>query len=122
MAFRRQGDDRHRYFFVQYEARIPVYSFGKQVWRNINPATYFKDVNGDNLEMKPGAIYDIVITQPLSLKGVSIKAVNHPWCVAEICNNGMSLRRSSRELAGRAQKPSATCMGEYVAWEISTHS
>ena len=23
---------------------------------------------------------------------------------------------------GRAQQPSATCMGEYVAWEISTHS
>ncbi len=103
MVFRRQGNDRHRHFFVQYEARIPVYSFGKQLWRNINPATYFQDVNGDDLEMKPGAIYDIVITQPLSLKGVSIKAVNHPWCVAQICNNGISLRRSRRELADIAK-------------------
>ncbi len=102
MVFRRQGDDRNRYFFVQYEARIPVFSFGKQVWRNVTPAAYFRNGNGEDLAMKPGAIYDIVITQPIGLKGVSIDAVDHPWCIAKICN-GMNLNRSRRRLADVAE-------------------
>ena len=101
MVFRRQGDDRHRYFFVQYEARIPVYSFDKQVWRNVNPAAYFQGVKGAGLSRKPRAIYDTVITQPLSLKGVSVNAVNHPRCVAEACT-GIRLSRSRLKLANIA--------------------
>ena len=36
--------------------------------------------------MKPGAIYDIVVTQPLSLKEVSIDAVDHPNCISGECS------------------------------------
>lgn len=98
MVFRRTGSDRNRYFFIQYEAQIPIYSFGKNKWRNVDPAAYFQNANGEELAMKPGAIYDIVITHPVTLDRVSIDAVDHPRCISEICN-GMSLSRSRKRLA-----------------------
>jgi len=96
MVFRRRGDDRHRYFFVQHEAPIPIYSFGKTTWRTVRPETYFDD-GEDGLSLKPGAIYDIVITQALSLDKASVEAVNHPKCIPGKCG-GMS-QRQSREIA-----------------------
>jgi hypothetical protein len=103
MVFRREGRDRNRYFFVQYEARIPVYSFGKDRWRTVNPAAYFVKINGEELAMKPGAIYDIVITQPVSLERISIDATHHPYCVSGVCN-GLSLAQSRKLLAETALK------------------
>jgi len=97
MVFRRSGRDRNRYFFVQYEAQIPIYSFGKNKWRNVNPAAYFRYASSEELAMKPAAIYDIVITYPIMLDRVSIDAADHPRCISGICN-GMSLARSRRYL------------------------
>jgi hypothetical protein len=101
MVFRRTGSDRNRYFFIQYEAQIPVYSFGKNKWRTVNPSAYFQNTNGEELAMKPGAVYDIVITHPVALDRVSIDAVDHPWCISGNCN-GMSLSRSRKRLANVA--------------------
>jgi len=98
MVFRRTGSDRNRYFFIQYEAQIPVYSFGKNKWRNVNPAAYFQNAKGKELAMRPGAIYDIVITHPVTLDRVSIGAVDHPRCIPGNCI-GMSLSRSRKRLA-----------------------
>jgi hypothetical protein len=101
MVFRRKGSDRYRYFFIQYEAQIPVYSFGKNRWRNVKPVAYFQNTNGQELTMKPGAIYDIVITRPITLDCVSISAVNHPRCVSGNCN-GTTFSRNRRHLANVA--------------------
>jgi hypothetical protein len=42
MVFRRTGD-RHRIFFIQYEARIPIYSFDKNLWRQVDPEHYLHE-------------------------------------------------------------------------------
>lgn len=93
MAFRREGTDRNRYFFVQYESKIPIYNFGKITWRRITPRPYF---NKDEkwLRLKPGAIYDIVLTQPMSLDGASISGVKHDYCISGKCN-GCSIQKSN---------------------------
>jgi hypothetical protein len=101
MVFRRTGSDRNRYFFIQYEAQIPVYSFGKNKWRNVIPAAYFQNAKGEELLMRPGAIYDIVITHPVTLDRVSIEAVDHPRCISGLCN-GMRFSRSRKSLASVA--------------------
>ncbi|HMQ16904.1 MAG TPA: hypothetical protein PKC49_13110 [Phycisphaerae bacterium] len=93
MVFRRT-DDRHRYFFVQYEAQIPIFEFKGELWRKVNPAKYFDEATfGKGLSMKPGAIYDIVITTPLALSGASVRGVAHPKCVPEKCS-GWPLEKS----------------------------
>lgn len=94
MVFRRTGG-RKRYFFVQYEARIPIYSFGKKLWRKVDPyGGYFKKRDST-------AIWDIVLTQPLSIKDAIIKPVNHPKCISEKCNGSTvgSNRRALKEIA-----------------------
>jgi len=108
MVLRRQGTDRNRYFFVQYEARIPIYSFGKKVWRNVNPTAYFQKADGDTLAMKPGAIYDIVVTQPISLSHVSIASADHPRCISGTCN-GMGRVQSTKQLRKIA-------LGQFYQW------
>ncbi|MCH8292872.1 tetratricopeptide repeat protein [Candidatus Poribacteria bacterium] len=85
MVFRREGDDRNRYFFVQYEARIPIYSFEKTLWRSVKPTSYFQSVD-DGYAMKPGAIYDIVLTEPMGIDDVKIEAVKHPYCISKQCS------------------------------------
>ncbi len=85
MVFRREGDDRNRYFFVQYEARIPIYSFEKTLWRSVKPTSYFQSVD-DGYAMKPGAIYDIVLTEPMGIDDVKIEAVEHPYCISKQCS------------------------------------
>ena len=103
MAFKRKGrDNRIRYFFVQYEARIPIYRFEKQIWRNVKPSAYFREINAKELAMRPGVIYDIVVTQPIDLEGVTISAVSHPWCVSKACN-GMTLKSSRNHLSKIAE-------------------
>lgn len=87
MAFRRDGIDRNRYFFVQYEALIPIFSFEGKLWREVNPRSYFDKNNGKRLSLKRGAIYDLVLTQNLSLGEVdSIRAVSHPSCIPVKCS------------------------------------
>ena len=88
MVFRRVGS-RKRYFFVQYEAQIPIYSFGtkqssKEPWRRVKPDAYFDD-SGEQLSMVRGAIYDIVITTPVPLEHAEIRSVNHPKCIPGKC-------------------------------------
>ena len=91
MVFRRTSD-RKRYFFVQYEARLPIYSFGKKLWRNVNAASYFTKNGKTRLQKTAGAIYDIVITHPLSLAEVTIKGVNHPSCISKKCTGSNALK------------------------------
>ena len=51
--------------------------------------------------MKPGAIYDIVLTQPADLNDTEIESVNHPWCIYEKCEgmNRNDGRKVLREIA-----------------------
>ena len=95
MVFRREVG-RRRYFFIQYEARIPIYSFGEKLWRKVRPSYYFYE-SSSGLSLKPGAIYDIVLTQVTGLDDVTIEAVEHPWCINEKCQ-GMSKDEGSKEL------------------------
>jgi len=92
MVFRRKDENRLRYFFVQYEARIPIYSYGKNLWRKVDPTSYF---SGDDytLDLKPGAIYDVIVTEALQLGEAEIEAVNHPWCISEKCD-GLSASKA----------------------------
>ena len=88
MVFRRKDDDRLRCFFVQYEARIPIYSFGKDLWRKVDSYSYFQE-SDDSLGLKPGGIYDIALTESVELDESEIEAVNHPRCITQKCH-GMS--------------------------------
>jgi hypothetical protein len=78
MVFRRTSG-RERYFFVQYEARIPIYSFGKKLWRRVDPNHYFTNA-------KQGAIWDIVLTHPIAIENVVIRPVEHPKCIPKKCS------------------------------------
>jgi hypothetical protein len=77
MAFRRIGG-RKRFFFVQYEAQIPIYSFESKVWRTVIPVSYFTDAG-------IGAIWDIVLTQPIPIENAAITCVEHPSCIPAKC-------------------------------------
>jgi len=107
MVFRRTGNSRYRYFFVQYEARIPIYSFGSDLWRKVDPYSYFQRV-GSGLNLKRGGIYDIVLTEPAELIEIKIEAVEHPRCIYQKCK-GMSRddgKKALREIA----------LGEFYYW------
>ncbi|MGO8690144.1 MAG: hypothetical protein ACLQLG_10955 [Thermoguttaceae bacterium] len=77
MVFRRTSG-RHRYFFVQYETLIPIYSFEEKLWRSVQPSYYF-----DNAGV--GAIWDIVLTQPIPIDDITISPVDHPSCIPQKC-------------------------------------
>jgi hypothetical protein len=94
MVFQRIGTERKRYFFVQYESRIPIFSFGKNLWRTVNPEYYFNKSKG-RVTMRAGAIYDIVLTLPLPLTDYTIQAVNHPRCISGKCS-GTSTPQSQK--------------------------
>lgn len=101
MVFRRRSaDSRRRYFFVEYEARIPIYSYDENQWREVDPCSYFYE-DDNKLSMRPGAIYDIVLTEPISLKNSEIRPVNHPYCISGKCRGmGESQgRKILREIA-----------------------
>jgi hypothetical protein len=91
------------HFFVQYEAKVPVYSFRKNLWRTVNPAVYFQKSLDGSLGQKVGAIYDIIITQPISIKSATIQGVKHPRCIPRKCN-GVSLRESGLLIKKVARK------------------
>ena len=97
MVFRRESTDRNRYFFVQYESRIPIYSFDGDLWRKVNPKVYFQKHVAGTFSHKTGAIYDIVLTQPITLNNVSIKGVKHPSCIPQKCS-GLSTRKAQDEM------------------------
>jgi hypothetical protein len=103
MVFRRIGSDRHRHFFVQYEAKIPVYSFGKKLWRKVEPKKYFNKSGNGLFTLKRGAIYDIIITEPISTRNTTIKGVGHPHCIPEKCN-GMTSSISKKIVKRLAKK------------------
>lgn len=103
MAFRRGGQsERKRYFFVQYDAMIPIYSFKGDVWKRVNPESSFGNADGKILQLKNDAIYDIVLTSPVSLKkAMSIYGVRHYKCISNKCagiSSGKS-RKIMREIA-----------------------
>ncbi len=110
MVFRREDETRKRCFFVQYEARIPVYSFEPPasqgqtkepvLWRRVKADASFDESSG-GLSLKAGAIYDIVITHPIPLDGCSISGVKHPICIPGKCDgiDLMKSRKLAREIA-----------------------
>lgn len=85
IAFRRKGD-RHRYFFVQYEARIPIYSFKGDSWRKVNSKVYFDSSANSSLSLKERAIYDVILTTKIPLKNIEVEPVNHPQCITGKCS------------------------------------
>src|SRR5437588_2513233 len=86
MVVSRRDKDSNRYFFVQYHAGIPIFEFNGQLWRRVNPTSYFaKARRGDGLTLKSRAIYDLVLTTPLSLPGVQIRTVHHQQCIPAKC-------------------------------------
>jgi hypothetical protein len=104
IVFRRTDAMRHRHFFVQYEARIPIYSFKGEEWRTVDPKTYFEEDIVDGLNMKNHSIYDILVTQRLPLGEAIISAVAHPDCISKKCS-GSSLEENQDELShiGRSE-------------------
>ncbi|GAG39225.1 unnamed protein product, partial [marine sediment metagenome] len=60
---------------------------------------------------KPGAIYDIIITHPVSLHGVVIKGVNHPKCIPEKCD-GVTETQAERMVQKVAKKEWKYQMGQ----------
>lgn len=86
MVFWRKGD-RNRFFFVQYEAGIPIFEFKGKLWRKVNPSSYFDSWRrGHGLSLKRAAIYDIVITTPLKPRRASVRGVRHPACIPGKCS------------------------------------
>jgi len=102
MLFRREGGGRNRYFFVQYEAKIPVYSFKDNSWQKVNPDYYFRESGDEKLTMQVGAIYDIILTEPISIKGATIQGVKHPKCIPGKCK-GITIKKS-REIVTKIAK------------------
>ena len=103
MVFRRR-DNRDRYWFVQYEAGIPIFSRDDKPDRRVNPASYFSE-HGQHLRFKDHAIYELVITQPVTTKGITVEGVNHPKCIAGKC--GGSNLTASRSVVDKLARKSA---------------
>jgi hypothetical protein len=103
MVFRRRSaGSRRRYFFVEYEARIPIYSYDNNQWREVDPCSYFYEEDG-KLSKRLGAIYDIVLTESISLKDCEIRPVNHPFCISGKCS-GNGERQGRKLLRDIAKK------------------
>jgi hypothetical protein len=103
IAFRRKDDDdRNRIFFVQYEARIPVFRYEDKLWRNVDPFYYFRETAG-GVYLKDRAIYDIVLTEPVRLQNAVVEAVTHRNCISRKCT-GVTRRGGERVLKQMATK------------------
>ena len=87
MVFRR-NEGRDRDFFVQHEGPLPVFSFRDKSRiiskRRVNPGHYFDQTAGE-YSLKCGAIYDLVLTQPLPLDECEVHGANHPRCIPSKC-------------------------------------
>lgn len=103
MVFRRGNQsERKRYFFVQYDAMIPIYSFKGDIWRRVNSEAYFDNDSDKILQLRKGAIYDIVLTSAISLKkAISICGVKHDKCIPNKCGGTSSVksRKTMRQIA-----------------------
>ena len=106
IAFRRGvKTERNRYFFVQYDSMIPIYSFKGDIWRQVNAEAYFAKNNNSTISKKIGGIggiYDIVLTSQVKLNNsVSISSVDHKKCIPGKCNGVRRIksRKKLRELA-----------------------
>jgi len=105
IAFKRGGrTERHRYFFVQYNAMIPIYSFKGNIWREVKAEAYFNENKDKTLSKKIGGIYDIVLTNQIAFdEHVSISSVAHLKCIPKKCN-GVSMYKSRKKLRKLARE------------------
>lgn len=97
MVFLREEDGRARYFFVEARGQAKCVFQTSKRWREIKPKRYFSRSRSSRLLLKSGAIYDIVVTRPISLDQVSIDGVEHPVCIPRKCNGREECQ--SRKLA-----------------------
>ncbi len=95
MVFRRTTE-RKRYFFVQYEAHIPIFNRAGDPTRRVQPRGFF-DSRGEQLSLKTGAIYDLVLTAPVKLAGAALEGVNHSSCISKKCRGAS--RPEARKMA-----------------------
>jgi hypothetical protein len=109
MVFWRKGA-RDRFFFVQYESRIPTFTRDGNSWRWVRPEHYFAKI-GDNIYRKSRAIYDIVLTAPLPLTEYEVESVRHPVCISQKCNR-MSAEQSAEIVARFAEAQARKVIGE----------
>jgi hypothetical protein len=102
MVFRR-NDGRDRVFFVQHASPLPIFSFraksGLISKRVVHPEYYFDQIAGE-YSLKRGTIYDLVLTQPLSLDECEVHGTNHPRCIPSKCS--CSSLSSSCDIVHRA--------------------
>lgn len=93
IAFRRLGE-RNRYFFVQYEAQIPIFmkKNSHRLFNKITPKTYFEEEDGAYY-LKRDAVYDIILTDPISIKSAVIEPVVHQHkCIPQKCGGQTKLQ------------------------------
>ena len=83
---------------------IPIFSFNGDIWRKVNPRFYFTKNSDGTYDLKHKAIYDVVLTQSLSLKEAkSIQGVSHPSCISGKCQslNSVKANKIMVEIAER---------------------
>ncbi|REK69426.1 hypothetical protein [Paenibacillus paeoniae] len=103
IAFRRSGD-KSRYFFVQYEAQIPIFikNGSQQMLNKITPKSYFEELDGVYC-LKTDAVYDIILTNPISIHRAVIEPVTHQnKCIPQKClgqTTKVQARRTLIEIA-----------------------
>jgi hypothetical protein len=79
VVFQREDKgDRQRNFFFQYETDIPLFRSKENPWRPMNPKTL---LNGSDAK----TVWDLFLTQPLSLDKARIRPTEHPYCKKKIC-------------------------------------
>lgn len=80
VVFQRQDEgDRQRNFFFQYESDLPLFRSNEYPWRAIDPKTLLAQANDKT-------VWDLFLTQPLSLNKVRIRPTAHPHCKSGICD------------------------------------
>lgn len=100
MAFRREVEERNRYFFVQYEAQIPIFSFKGKVWRRVDPRSYFNEHEEGAYSCVSTCIYDIVLTESIPFnKSISVRGVSHPKCISGKCKTMTHSKARKRMVA-----------------------
>jgi hypothetical protein len=104
MVFHRR-DDRDRYSFVQHESPLPAYT----PWRRVTPQSFFQSSNRGFCR-KDRAIYELVLTAPLSLQECTISPVNHPHCISRRCS-GANDREAHEIIRGIAR--------EHLRWVLA---
>jgi hypothetical protein len=82
----RDSNIRNRYYFVQYEARIPVYSTASNPWRPVDPADGIFLKLENKVYRRSRAIYDIVLTVALPLTDYQLTSARHSKCIPRKCH------------------------------------